>query len=455
MNISIGQNFIKEKKFLKAENFFLKLLDSGNKTINVYFFLGIANFELRNYEKSITYYNKCLELDPKSIQVLINLAYVKESYGKIEEAKKIYLKIIQLNNNIIRSYYGLYNLNPKFLTESHFERINYLEKNVNLSLFDKSLCEFLLSKKEKKRKNYKLEIEYLKKFHNDSFNSNIKFNKTSQIYYNEIICNFFDKIEYKNYEKSNFIKEISPIFIIGLPRSGSTLVEAILTSGKSNLITFGENHSINMSVLDQIGKKIFSEEFDASEFKFQIDYNKFKEDVLYRYQQYIPMKKNTKIFLDKSLENFYNIDLIVKVFPKAKFLHCYRNSIDAILSIYDSMLFQLSWAHKIDDIMVYINNNKKVIKYFKQKYPLKILDIELKQLTLDEIKISKKIFKFCDLKWDKKSLEFYKRKDLKIRTLSNTQIRNKITKYDSKKYQPYRYLIKGYEKKYNWIANNT
>ena len=153
MNISIGQNFIKEKKFLKAENFFLKLLDSGNKTINVYFFLGIANFELRNYEKSITYYNKCLELDPKSIQVLINLAYVKESYGKIEEAKKIYLKIIQLNNNIIRSYYGLYNLNPKFLTESHFERINYLEKNVNLSLFDKSLCEFLLSKKEKKRKN--------------------------------------------------------------------------------------------------------------------------------------------------------------------------------------------------------------------------------------------------------------------------------------------------------------
>ena len=99
MNISIGQNFIKEKKFLKAENFFLKLLDSGNKTINVYFFLGIANFELRNYEKSITYYNKCLELDPKSIQVLINLAYVKESYGKMlcfhrKEFKSFHLLVV-------------------------------------------------------------------------------------------------------------------------------------------------------------------------------------------------------------------------------------------------------------------------------------------------------------------------------------------------------------------------
>jgi len=52
-------------------------------------------------------------------------------------------------------------------------------------------------------------------------------------------------------------------------------------------------------------------------------------------------------------------------------------------------------------------------------------------------------------------LEFYKRKDLKIRTLSNTQIRKKITKYDSKKYQSYRYLIKEYEKKYSWLVNNT
>ena len=116
MDIAIGQNFIKEKKFIEAENFFLKLLNGGNKTINVYFFLGIVNFELQKYEKSVFFYNKCLELDSKSIQVLLNLAYVKESYGEVEDAKNIYLKIINLNKNVIRSYYGLYNLNPKYLT---------------------------------------------------------------------------------------------------------------------------------------------------------------------------------------------------------------------------------------------------------------------------------------------------------------------------------------------------
>ena len=90
MNISLGQKLIREKKFKKAENIFLDLLGNGNKTSRIYFFLGLIYFELNNYEKSIFYYNKSLKLDPNSIEVLLNLAYVKESFGQIESAKKIY-----------------------------------------------------------------------------------------------------------------------------------------------------------------------------------------------------------------------------------------------------------------------------------------------------------------------------------------------------------------------------
>ena len=78
----------------------------------------------------------------------------------------------------------------------------------------------------------------------------------------------------------------------------------------------------------------------------------------------------------------------------------------------------------------------------------------LRKLTIDKEKIVRKIFEFCNLKWDEKSLEFYKRKDLNIRTLSNIQIRNQITEYNLKKYKPYNYLLEGYQKKYNWINLN-
>ena len=251
------------------------------------------------------------------------------------------------------------------------------------------------------------------------------------------------------------VKNISPIFIVGLPRSGSTLIEALLTSGKDKVISIGENHSINMSILDQIGGKIYKKNFNFEKFKFQIDYPLFKESVLKKYEEYGLVKEKTKtILLDKSLENFFNIDLILKVFPNAKFLHCNRNLVDEAIAIYQSMLFQLSWTHKIEDILNYMDNYIKIINYFEKQYPKNVMNVKLEKLTIDKEKIVRKIFEFCNLKWDEKSLEFYKRKDLNIRTLSNIQIRNQITEYNLKKYKPYNYLLEGYQKKYNWINLN-
>ena len=59
------------------------------------------------------------------------------------------------------------------------------------------------------------------------------------------------------------------------------------------------------------------------------------------------------IFVDKSLENFFNIDLILKIFPKAKFIHSYRDYNDSVISIHQSFLNQLSWTHSIRDILDY------------------------------------------------------------------------------------------------------
>ena len=159
------------------------------------------------------------------------------------------------------------------------------------------------------------------------------------------------------------------------------------------------------------------------------------------------------IFIDKSLENFFNIEIIMKIFPNAKFLHTFRDPIDSVISIYQSMLPELSWTHKIEDILDYTDNYKKVISYFKIKYPNNIMDIDLKKFTNQAEETGKKIYEFCDLKWNKKYLEFYKRKDLHSKTISFNQIRKKISIYDIKKYQPYINLLDQYKNKYEWLKN--
>ena len=105
------------------------------------------------------------------------------------------------------------------------------------------------------------------------------------------------------------------------------------------------------------------------------------------------------------------------------------------------MLPELSWSHKIQNIIDYINLYKKTINYFKKRYPSKIIDVELSKLSNQKKGETKKILEFCDIKFDENSLNFDKNNKLFNKTNSFLQVRNKIKQYEDNKYQPYYYLL--------------
>ena len=450
MDIKTGKKFVREKNYLEAEKIFLNLLNKDKDLMLVNYFLGIIYFELQNYKKSKFHYESSLKFNPNSKEILINLAYLEQSYGNLEEAKDIYQKLLTLNPYYIETYYRIYLLNSDYLKEEYKSFFLEITNKENISLHERALANYLLSKIEKKKDEYKSEIDYLKKSHIDIFNSKKNYNLQSNFYYQEIISKKFKKIIFSNIKKKNFNFEKSfPIFIVGLPRSGSTLVETIL-SDNDKIKGLGENYVINMAVLNQISGKIFANNFDKKNFELSIDCPELESFVLKKFSNLFEFKENIR-FVDKTLENFFNIDIILNLFPNAKFLHCFRNLNDAVIAIFQSLLPTLSWTHNLDDITNYIDDYLKIIKYFKKKYPDKIMDIKLENLTENNEKIGKKIFNFCNLDWSNKSLNFSKKKDLQIKTTSNVQLREKVTKYDYDKYKQYKFILNDYTKKYKWL----
>ena len=451
MNLVEAQKFIEKKDFGKALDILLVIEKKNLNDDRVFFYLGLTYFELNNYKKCIYYYDKFLKKTPNSVGALYNLAIAKQFVGQTEEAKEIYNRLIKKNKNNVRAYYGLYVLDQSYLSD---EKINYLDQIKNdekLGLYEKGIINFILSKIEKHKKNYKKELEYLKKFHSKIFRSNYAYNISSQFYYNKIISNHYKKLHFiKKVNNSKITEELEPIFIIGLPRSGSTLIESILTSSIEKINTYGECHVVNMSVLDQIGPKIYQKNFNSNSFKFEINLDNISKTVINRYSRF--NKKNSFKFVDKSLENFFNAQIIKEIFPKAKFLHTFRKPQDSIISIYQSMLSDLSWTHTFEDILRYVDNYLKVLNYLKNK-DCNIMDINLEKFTDNSEEISKKIFDFCNLTWTQNILQFYEREDLFTKTLSFSQIRSKISKYNDEKYQPYFNLLNDYKKKYDWLNN--
>jgi Tfp pilus assembly protein PilF len=438
MSYELGKLLIRKKHYNKAFIIFKNILKKKPNDLKANFQIGKIHYELNDLEKSIFFFKKCNQIQTNTPSILFNLALALQSIGKINEAQKQYLKLISINPNDIKSYYGLFVLDNKNINSTYYNKLQSLIKSDKVSLFEKSLINFIFSKFEKKKGNLENEIKFLNISHQQCFNSNLIFNNQSDFYYKKIISKFFNQIKFEEnfLELENFNKN-KHIFIVGLPRSGSTLVETIISHNSKNVISVGEFHGINTSILDQISKIIFSKDFKYDEDKLIINKKMFQESLIEKYNNF---EKN--IYLDKSLENFFNIDIILEFFPNAKFIHTYRNYHDSILGIYQSMLPELSWSHDIKQIINYIKNYKKIINYYKDKYPNKIIDVDLIKLTDDQESEVKRILEFCNISANDNFLNFHKNKKLFNKTNSFLQVRSRIKKYENDKYKPYYYLLK-------------
>lgn len=413
------------------------LYNKDNKNLDCIFFLGNINYKLNNPKESLYFFRKYNELKPNNILILLNIAMILQNLGKMNEAKKIYKKIITQKPNFVRAYYGLFTLDENNFNNEYLNKLDYLNSRSEISLFEKSLINFILSKIQKQKQNIESEIKLLKISHQQAYKGNLNNNRQSDFYYSKIIPKYFDKIKFldKNfqYEALNYTKMI---FIVGLPRSGSTYIETILSQSSEKIKSIGEYHGINMCIFDQIAEKIYSSKFNSKEFKLEIDKNLFQKSLKNRY-----LFEDDQIIIDKSLENIFNIEIILQFFPNAKFIHTFRNYEDSVIAIYQSMLSELSWAHDISSIKRYINNYYKVMNFFKTKYSDKILDLDIKKLTNSKELEAKKVFEFCNLVWDEKYLNYYDSNKLFSKTLSFKQIRSRINKYDDNKYRKYYHLI--------------
>ena len=437
MSHDVGKMLLGKGYFKNAIKTFEEIIKNEPNDLRANFFLGKIYYDLNNLDKSLIYYENCRKIEPNNPNVLFNLSLVFQSSGKIEKAKKIYLKLISINKEDIKSYFGLHMLGINNITDEIFADLQSILKKKTLSLFNRSMINYLFSKIKKKNKEFENEGKLLKLSHSLCYQANYNHHVQSNFYYNKIIS--------KNYHKIKFINDFKPlenfnnlkhIFIVGLPRSGSSLVETIINHNYKNLYSFGEFHAFNTSILNQISEKIYSKDFDNKSYEIHIDTKKFQEELLQKYCNH-----DNKAFIDKSLENFFNIDLILKFFPEAKFINTIRNYKDSIIAIYQTLLPELSWCHTIGEIKNYIDYYNETMDYFRKKYPEKILDVNLDNLTNHKENETKKILRFLNISVSDNYLDFDKNEKLFNKTNSFLQVRQNIKSYEYDKYKKYYYLL--------------
>ncbi len=448
--ILISDIYFKINDFVNSEKYllnYIKINRQNDKVLN-----SLANIYLkkRDYKNSEKFYLESIKVNNNNENALVNLAILYHNLGNKEKAILYYNKILKKNSKNIGALYNLSNLDKSVLNKNNIDNLKRLIESKSLKNFDVASCYFLLAENEKRKENFNEEINLLEQANHFSFKEKEKLNIQSDDYWLNIIPKKIYQIDFSKYkDKEINTKNIYPIFIIGLPRSGSTLIESIISSGEDKIENLGETNLVNWAFLNTNREIIKS---SSENEKIIINAEKTAVKLIQAIENLIINKNQEKIiFLEKSLENFYYIELLLKIYPNAKFINSNRNLIDNIFAIYKQFLSNISWSHSLENILRYFDSYIKTMDYFKKKFPDKIFSLFLENLTEKPKDTAKEIYKFCGLNWDEKCLNFHKRDDLFTNTASNDQIRRSVQKYDDKKYINYKSMLKNYDKKYNWL----
>lgn len=217
-----------------------------------------------------------------------------------------------------------------------------------------------------------------------------------------------------------------PIFIVGMPRSGTSLTEQILASHPR---VFGAGELPHMErIVSAIGhmagdgtdpgypacmRSISTEQLTELAEKHLVE---LKELAGQRAQTV------TRV-TDKMPNNFRHLGLIALLFPNARIIHCVRHPLDTCLSCYASQLPPVhTFSNSLDGLAVYYKQYRRLMDHWKTVLPLSIMDVVYEDLVNDQERVSRKLIAFAGLNWDDACLRFHESKRV-VHTLSMDQVR--------------------------------
>ena len=397
--------------------FIITILTNYNKASS------ITTKQIENINKKIDDLEIIFKKEPNNIPIIINLANAYIERGNFELALKFTKLASKHSPENMGIDFTLSNLIDYSENKTHQKIMLEKSENSSFKEEDKIPLYFALGKSFNDQKNYSRSFYFYSlgnKIKNSTLkNYSLEFEEIYQNKIKEFFVNFdFNKI----IGKKLFDKKI--IFIVGLPRSGTSLAHQILAS-HSSVKGFGESDILN----GFFNNKILDSKFISNLTKN----NKLNDDFICEISNYIGSKyennSDQKIILDKSPFNFFWLGFIKIIFPKAKIIHTIRNQEDTCLSIYKSLFGKkgVLWSYDKNNITNFVKIYNFIIKFWSEKMPNYIYNLNYEMLVQDQKNQTKKLLSFCNLDWEDDCLNFYKN-TLPIKSASLYQTRKPIYK---------------------------
>ncbi len=476
---NLGMVYMNLNDYEQAIKSFNNAIKLNPKFSVVFCNLGIAHNKIGNFKKSEENYKQSIFYDKKNIIAYYNLANLYQDQNDLLNAEKYYKYALDTKPNMIEAYRNLFFI---YNRSNQFKKLEETLIKAKSNLGSHPIINFFQGIYDFENKDFKSVIENFKNLKintretgiigvkNDllakSYDNIGEFSKSFNCFVeanNSIYHRYKDKYKKEDYltlvnqrikfyskfdlKKWNikFSKEKDPVFLIGFPRSGTTLLDTVLRTHSS--VEVIEEKPIVEKFVDILKIKI-NNDFSKLEKIDQKFYNEMRNVYFEIRNKYIKFDKN-KIYIDKLPLNLIHIGEIYRFFPNSKFIFVLRNPYDTVLSCFmqqfapnDAMMNFTT----LDDTFKLYDLSMSLYKEYHKLFKLNIYEIKYEDVVGDFDRTIKNLLKFLNLEWKQELKKFYLTASKRgiISTPSYNQVNKPIYKKSINRW-------KNYEDKFEFI----
>lgn len=360
---------------------------------DIYKYLALTHVDLSHIDEAIRCWERALELDPQCSLAHLRLSHLRSDRHDIAAMTSLYEKADK-NIDKINLAFGL----GKALEDSGSYDLAF---------------KYLLEGNQLKRRQFRYSIDEWRDF----------FVKLQNIFSADFLRRFHGV----------GVPDNTPVFIVGMPRSGSSLVEQILASHSQ---VFGAGELKLLPSLCAQGALRRGQRFpDYFQDLSGPQWQELGREYLEALRQKAP---DAARITDKMPQNFRFLGVINIILPQAKLIHCHRNPLDNCWSIYKNLFADgHPYAYDLQELGRFYNFYRALMQHWNAVLPGRIYDLSYEQLIANPRDEIKALLEFCELPFDQRCIDFH-RNERAVNTMSAAQVKRPINKDSIERWSAYK-----------------
>lgn len=386
-------------------------------------YIALANALARSSRtgEAIAAYRKAIELRPEIAGTYLGLGNVLKTLGHQREAVAAYRKGISMQPAFAELYWSLSNLKTFRFDAAEIDAMQQQLDRDDISDDAVVHFSFALGKASEDAGDYARAFEYY-----DRGNALRRTQESYDPVHTEVIGERIRAVFSREFLRQHAAAGhagVQPIFVVGLPRSGSTLIEQILASHPlveathelpegGRLIKFIDKRRVGKDHYPEAVTAFSAEEFAKLGERYDANTKRYRSGAPY--------------FIDKMPNNFANLGLLSLVLPEARFINTLRHPMDTCLSCYKQLFARgQSFTYDVDDLGYYYLEYRRMMDHWHAVLPGRVLDVRYEDVVANLEREVHRMLAYCGLPWDDACLDFHNTKRA-IRTASSEQVRTPL-----------------------------